>query len=335
MKTNMRIPLLVGIGLALCGANASAQLVFSDDFDTDHTANWTVNNNNNGVNAANFFYDYSPLGIPLAPHTTGASTIGLKLSANTGSTAPTGILPGISVSPTAQSFLGNYTLKFDWWHNWLGSTTTGIGSSSGGSGSTQISTFGILTSGTKANYAGSSDSVFFAADGDGASASDYRAYSSEAQAGYTTAATHATYAAGSQNNTAALYTSLFPAGATAPAAQTAISTTQNGSTLAGTAGFRWHDVEITKTGKIITWKVDGTLLATVDTTSFTVPTSGNNILLGMADTSLGVSATPALFAQLDFTLIDNVTVTLIPEPSTFALGILGVASLFLIRRRKH
>ena len=334
MKTTKTLQLLATSSIILAVEQAFAQTLYTENFDTDHTANWIVNNNGQGVNAANFFFNYSTVGIPSAPHSTGGSTIGLKLGANLGGVA-TASLAGISVSPLGQSFTGNYTLKFDWWHNWLGSTTTGIGSSSGGSGSTQLSTFGIRTSGTTPNLAGASDSVFFAADGDGASSLDYRSYSSEATSGYTTASAHATYAAGSQNNTAALYTTLFPAGNTAPATQVGISSTQSGSTLAGTAGFAWHDVEITQLGNTITWTVDGTLLVTIDASNFSTPTAGNNILFGMSDTSTGAGTPASLFEQLDFTLIDNVSVFVpTPEPSSVTLGALGIVGWLVARRRK-
>jgi hypothetical protein len=317
--------------LACIPSGLKAQL-YSENFDADHTSNWTINNNGQGLNAANFFFDYSSVGIPSAPHS-GGSTVGLKLSANISGTGPaSGSLPGISVSPTGQSFTGDYSLRFDWWHNFLGNTTGGIGNSAGGSGSTQLSTFGMLSSGTTPNYAGASDSVFFAATGDGASASDFRTYSSEKPASYALADSHNTYAAGSLNSSAALFQTLFPAGATAPAAQTAISPTQSGATLAGMAGFRWHDVQITKSGNIITWVIDSTLIATVDTTSFSIPTGGNNILLGMSDTSLGAGTPANLFSQLDFTLIDNVTVSLVPEPSALALLGLGFSAVCLRRR---
>lgn len=270
------------------------------------------------------------MGIPSAPNSLGGSTRGLKLGANLlGQTTPA--LAGISVSPTGQSFTGDYYLRFDWWHNWLGAVTGGIGASAGGSGSTQLSTFGIRTAGTTPNLAGATDGIFFAADGDGASSLDYRTYSSEKQTGYVVGDGHNTYAAGSQNNTASLYTTLFPAGATAPAIQTGISTTQTNSTLAGTAGFRWHDVEIRQTSGIVTWKIDGTLIATLDSNSFTNATAGNNILFGMTDTSTGAGTPSSLFQQLDFTLIDNVVVQT-PEPTAIALGVLGTA-LFVARRR--
>lgn len=323
-----------GIAAILLAAGMSGTtlgaVLFGENFDADHTGSWTVNNNNSGLNAANFFFDYSTVGIPSAPHSTGGSTRGLKLGANLSGTGPaSGALPGISVSPNAQNFSGDFTLSFDWWHNWLGSTSTGISSSSGGSGSTQLSTFGVLTAGNVPNYAGAADSVFFGATGDGASSLDFRTYSREKQSGYALADVHNTYAAGSQNNTAALYTSTFPAGAAAPAAQTGISSTQNGATLAGTAGFRWHYVEIAKVGNIVTWTVNGNLFATVDATTFIGTLGGGNILFGHSDTSLGAGTPANLFEQLDFTLIDNVTVT--PEPTT--LGVLGLAAAVMLRRR--
>lgn len=325
------------LGSAALVAQSSLGALFSADFDTDQTANWTVNSNyGGGTNSANIFFDYSTVGIPSAPNSTGGSTRGLKLGANLLGVATPG-LAGVSVSPIGQSFTGNYTLKFDWWHNFLGNASGGIGNSAGGSGSTQISTFGIRTSGTTPNYAGAADSVFFGATGDGASSADFRAYAPEKQTGYVVSGSgvdaHNVYAAASQNSSAALYTTLFPAGATAPAVQTGISTTQTGATLAGMAGFRWHDVEITQIGNIITWKIDGTLVDTVDTTSFSIATGGNNILFGMADTSTGAGTPSSLFQQLDFTLIDNVNVLEAPEPSAMALSLLGAASLFLARRR--
>jgi hypothetical protein len=309
--------------------------LFTENFDVNNAANWTVNNNNNGTNAANFSFNYGSVGIPSADGP-GGTTVGLKLQANISGTGPaSGVLPAISVSPNGQSFTGDYTVSFKWWHNFLGSTTGGIGNSAGGSGSTQISTFGVMTAGDTANYAGASDSVFFAATGDGASAQDFRAYSKEQPTGYATGITgnnaHNVYAAGSQNSSAALYQTAFPAGAQAPTAQSNAAATQTGSTLAGMAGFRWHDVVIEKAGNLITWKVNGTLFDTVDLTNFTpanLPT-GSNILFGMSDTSLGAGTPASAFQTYDFTLIDNISV--VPEPA--CLSILGLAGLAIARRR--
>jgi hypothetical protein len=88
--------------IALAGLSKAAPL-YSENFDVDPSGNWTVNNNGAGTNAANFFFDYSTVGIPPAPHSAG-TTRGLKLGANLNSaTAPgSGNIPGITVSPTGE-----------------------------------------------------------------------------------------------------------------------------------------------------------------------------------------------------------------------------------------
>lgn len=169
---------------------ALAVELFTDDFDADHTTNWTVNSGPTDYtdpdgdvggdfssNQAKFFFDYSTVGIPSAPHSTGGTTRGLKIMANQDGDFD-GISPGltgITVSPTGQDFstAGDYKLKFDWWANFSGPFPAGS------SGSTQLSTFGIATSGAVANYAGTADGVFFASTLDGNSAADYRVYSKE------------------------------------------------------------------------------------------------------------------------------------------------------------
>src|SRR5687768_7613913 len=96
---------LGALALAVGPFRAASAALFSADFETDTTSSWNVNNNGLGTNAANFFFDYSTVGIPSAPNSTGGTTRGLKLGANLNSaTAPTvsSQIPGISVSPTGQ-----------------------------------------------------------------------------------------------------------------------------------------------------------------------------------------------------------------------------------------
>jgi hypothetical protein len=179
--------------------------------------------------------------------------------------------------------------------------------------------------------------VFFGATGDGASSQDFRTYSVEKTSGYLVADAHNVYSAGNQNSTASLYTTLFPAGVSAPAIQSTLPTgsaTQAGTSVAGAAGFRWNEVEIMRLGTVVTWKINGTLIATVDTTNFTLPTGGNNIFLGMSDTSLGAGTPASLFATYDFTLIDNLAVTAVPEPSATVVSIMATFGLVASRRRR-
>src|SRR5689334_1311716 len=108
--------LLLGTMLALPSNSLGAPL-YSEDFNVDDTANWTVNPST-GVNAtdtvADFHYDYSAIGVPSAPSGTG--TIGLKMTANNSSA----VFGGLTVSPTGKSFTGNYQVSFDMWQNYVG-----------------------------------------------------------------------------------------------------------------------------------------------------------------------------------------------------------------------
>ena len=79
------------------------------------------------------------------------------------------------------------------------------------------------------------------------------------------------------------------------------------------------------------WTVNGSLIATTDTANFTTATGGSNILFGHADTSNGASAN-ALFAQLDFTLIDNVR--FVPEPSSLLMSMVLAFGALAARRRQ-
>jgi hypothetical protein len=324
--------------LSLAGASFAAPL-YVNDFEVDTTASWTVNAGPS-ANTSDFFFDYSTVGIPAAP--SGSGTRGMKLQANlnpniaagltqpgnasspSGTYAAGGVFGGLTVSPTGQNFTGDYVLKFDWWGNYNGPVN------GGGTGTTQVSQFGIGTAGAATQWIGSAtkDSVSFAATLDGGSASDFRAYSSVANTSY--AAGNAVYAApaGGINNSALYYATPFPAGATAPANQLSSFPLQTGATAAGVTGFRWNQVEIRKAGNSATWTVNGTLLATIDLTTVTL--GGGNILFGMSDTNAGASV-DATHPQLLFTLVDNVQV--IPEPGTLTLVVAMALGLVACRRR--
>lgn len=302
-----------------------AQTLFSNSFDADTTASWAVNAGA-GTHLANFFFDYSTVGIPSAPNSVGGTTRGLRMAANTAG----GVGNGISVSPTGQSFTGDYRLTFDMWANVNGPLDTG------GSGSTQLTTAGIGTSGTTAQHFNAApDSVWFGVTGEGGAGDvtggDYRAYI----AGLGLAGpSNGVYAAGTslaaRNDTHAYYAGL--GGQSAPAAQLALFPQQTNTTRTGTAGMAWRDVVIEKVGNTVTWTLDGRPIATVDVSG--VPLAGSNIFFGQSDINPTTSADPNA-GSLIFGLIDNVQVVVVPEPSTIALGAIGAASLLLLRRRKR
>jgi hypothetical protein len=287
---------------AVCGlAGPILAQLYSEDFEVDPTASWTVNTGA-GDFAADFFFDYSTVGIPAGP--SGAGTRGMKLQANLFS----GIFSGMSTSPNGQSFSGDYTVEFDWWASFNGPFPVG------GSGSTQLSTFGIGTTGIVAQWpGGNQDSVWFAATGDGNSSVDWRAYSTASPTGYPDGSTvFAAVGAGNRNHNHPYY-AVF-GGAMAPAAQVALFPQQTGTTLVGCSGIEWHQAVIAKTGDTVTWTVDGTLIATIDLT--TVVLGGSNIFFGHSDTNTSSSSDPNAPALL-FTLIDNIRVTAAGCPCDF------------------
>lgn len=315
---------LIAVGLVTSASSVGfAAPLYSEDFDSDPSANWTVNGGPSDE-TADFFFDYSTVGIPSAPNSVGATTRGMKLQANLTS----GIFGGFSVSPTGQSFSGDYKVKFDWWGNFNG------GFPAGGSGSTNLSTYGIGTAGTTAQWpGGTQDSVWFAATSDGGSSVDYRAYSTAAGTGYL--ASSGVFAAGigtspdARNDTHPYYAGI--GGVSAPAAQLALFPQQTGSTATGAAGMQWHEVEIAKVGNLVTWTLGSKLIATVDLSSPAATLAGGNIFFGHSDINTSSSA-DANDVNLLFTLIDNVEV--IPEPSTIVLAGLAMFGLAGLARRK-
>jgi hypothetical protein len=308
----MRCACFVGLPLTfLAFSTAQAGTPYTQDFEVDSTASWTVNTGPSD-SAANFFFDYTTVGIPPAP--SGLGTHGMKLQANLSN----GIFGGFSVSPMGESFSGDYVVNFDWWANFNGPFP------GGGSGSTNLSTFGIGTSGTIAQWpGGTQDSVWFAATGDGGSAADWRAYSTAAPTSYPDGSP--VYAAPTRNNTDPYYASF--GGVMAPPAQLLLFPQQTGTTNVGSAGMEWHQVAINKSGNTATWQVDGILIATVDLTTVTL--AGGNIFFGHSDIN-ATSSTDPNDVNLLFTLIDNISV--VPEPGT--LGLLALGGLLIVRRRR-
>jgi hypothetical protein len=313
---------LSAAALAIAGASSAAPM-YSNDFEVDTTVSWTVNKDPSTTDEAHdFFFDYSTAGIPLAPNSAAGGTHGLKLQANQSS----GVFGGMSVSPTGLDFTGAITkLTFDWWSNFNGPAPAG------GSGSTQLSTFGVGTSGTVAQWpGGTQDSVWFAATTDGNSSSDWRAYSPTAATSYPDASP--IYAAGAvagNRNASHTYYAGFGS-VSAPAAQLALYPQQTGVTLVGSSAYAWHEVEILKTATAVTWTVDGLLIATVPTGDDTAATV-NNIFFGHSDTNTTSSSDPN-DVNLLFTLIDNVHV--VPEPSALVLCLTGALGALAAGHRR-
>jgi GH25 family lysozyme M1 (1,4-beta-N-acetylmuramidase) len=274
--------------VALLTMNGLFTPVFSDNFDTNSAANWTLSQSTNNNTRATFAYDYSGYGIPSAPNSTGGTTRGVKFEANyTGAG-----VAALNISPIGQSFSGNYRLHYDMWINANGPFPAG------GTGSTQLQTAGLGTTGNKVEWnSGAPDGVFFAIDGEGQATDtspDIRAY-----IGATLQNTNSGVYVGGTNTSIRrcsdpYYSNVFPGGQTAPAAQG-----QSGALDVGTVGFAWRDVVINKTGNVIEWFIDGLKICSVTNTL-----TSSNIFVGYWDPFSSLSDNP----NLSFALVDNLRV---------------------------
>ena len=327
MRFNLRLATLA-VALAM-PTSGHAAVIFTDDFETDTSANYNINSSG-GNNAATFAFDYSTIGIPPAPNSAG-TTRGLKLEANyLNSNDATEIFSGLSVSPTGFSVTGDFDITFDLWQNSIGPFTGTSGD--GGSGSTQVTDYGWGTAGDSAQWAGGRDSVVFGTTGEGNSGFDWRVYPNDALAVSASPPYVADPAEGdTRNNLHPYYVANFP-GQAPPAAQTALfPASQTGAPQDGTTAFAWHEVLISKRGDTLSWSVDGVPIANVDLTGVGT-LGGSNVFFGQSDINATASADANARALL-FGLVDNVVVVQIPEPGSLLLCGLGAIACFLARRR--
>jgi hypothetical protein len=268
------------------------QTAFSDNFDVNTAASWTTNRSSSDTRIT-FNWDYSVIGIPSAPNS-GGTTRGVRFEANLSN----GVAAAVSISPTGQSFSGDYRLRFNMWINANGPFP------GGGTGSTEHFTAGVGVTGTQPQWSGGANGHWFAVDGEGGSGAtatvgDFMAYS-----GTTSFATNSgVYTAGTgttvRDNANAYYTAQFPA-QSAPAFQQANYAQQTGSTAAGSVGLAWRDVTINKYGGNVEWFIGGLKIATITGATFTA----SNIFVGYWDSFASVSDN----TNLSFGLLDNLVV---------------------------
>ena len=272
--------------------------VFADNFDTNSAANWIVNRSSSDT-AIGFAFDYSKLGIPSAPHSTGGTTKGVQIKANLTLT----VVAAVSISPTNQSFAGDYRLHFDGWINVNGPFP------GGGASSTEFLLAGLGTSGRQTEWNGpgsTADGWYVSADGDGGVSStsttsgDYCVYGGPNLLSYTTG----DYVPGTdttaRNHVNNYYQTAFPTGAAAPALQQTGYAQQTGSLNSGTLGLGWHDFIISRRGSTVDWAVDGYRVATISNCTFTA----SNVCVGFWDPFASLTDN----TNLSFGLMDNVRV---------------------------
>lgn len=258
--------------------------VWDDDFDSDTSVAWTTVAKDAGDTAA-FHFDYSTRSIPAAPNSTGGSTRGLMMEANTN--AGPADASGISAYPIGESFAGNFKLTWDMYISW----------DSGGS--TEHACAGINHDGTRLNASADvgsdTDGVYFAAASDGdvspgstsldGSIKDYNAYWGN------NAAAPTRRAMAQWDNGQSLFSGLFPSVAGDPV----------GASVSGSPGRQWVTGEIEQFDGVVTWRLNGAVISQeANASGFDAGT----IMLGFFDHFSGQNTTGN-----SFVIYDNVRVS--------------------------
>jgi hypothetical protein len=221
----------------------------------------------------------------------------------------------LSLSPTNKTFSGDYRLRFDGWININGPFP------GGGAGSTEFLTAGLGTSGTRTEWTGAgspaADGFYFSINGEGGSGdsttgtADVNAYVGTAVQLVATGDYWAGTDVTARGNGNVYYTSTFPTGRAAPALQQANYPQQSGNLNAGTFGFAWHDVIVSRRGSTVDWVVDGIRFATISNATFTA----SNVFIGFWDPFPSLSSNNII----NFGLVDNVRVEMPAVAPTFMI----------------
>ncbi len=271
------------------------QVAWADDFETNSSGRWNLfDGSANGISDYAVFWAfnyatqlYTGNGmtgvIPAIQGSTGSR--GLKLIVNKNDT--NAALAGVSLYPKSSFFSGDHMLRCDMWLNYNGPA-------GGSAGSTEFASVGINHSGTRVNWGGgaasSSDGLWFAVDGEGGTTSDYRGYVGNASGAPTLLPFAASgldaNGAESADSLDSFFQGLFPA----PTYESS-----------GSPGKRWLECEVSQIGGMVTWRLNGAVVAQrSNTTSF----ASGSVMIGYMDL---FSSIPSPLDQT-FVIFDNVRV---------------------------
>jgi hypothetical protein len=280
-----------------------APVLFSDNFETDTSADWIVRfGANNGIyDATNAFaYDYVAAGIPLAPRSGAGTGKGLFVAVNKYNATALGSA-GINLYPSGKTFSGDFALRFDMFLS-LGTVSTtehvlaGLNHSS-------LLTNRVTQSTDANNTTAGGDGIWVAIESDASVNRDYTAYTTTNQA-----------------NAPVII-------ASRSAASMAPFVTSPPYAFAGSPGVgpasakEWSNVELSQVANVITLKVNATTVFTVTNTSGY--TSGD-VMLGMNDQfdSVGSVANYVIFDNVEVVSLGsaiNVTGISFPSPNVVAI----------------
>ena len=303
MNLRRKHPLLVLAAGSLAATTASAQVVISDNFEVDSSANYTIVDDGTPDGTQTFAFDYVAAGIPLAPRSAVGDLGGLRLAANT----TLGAADSATVFHNTPVNALQYKLTVDVFMNFVGTSATTVHThvGVGGNGTTFNQLFTPI----------SGSGAYIAFTGDGGSGSDYRWFRDAANsppgdpANTTLPNSHPSYLGHGSNNVNPFFSSLFPSPP---------------STIVGSPGNIWTTVEIfvDNANGVISFYFDGQLtFQGLFAGDFNGLTS-----LGLADTFASLSP-PSVFTVFDNLEVEVLPTGLAPTP-IFGINVRGAGSFF-------
>jgi hypothetical protein len=294
----------VALGLT---TQAFAQVLMTDEFEVDTSANYTLMSDDNAPSGDGVFdgsvvfnYDYSLQGVPSAPRSTGGTTRGLIMTVNDTEEGPDG--PSAAEEDHVTAFnttainAPSYRLDVDIF----------MGVDLGQSGTTEFAHVGVAGDGLDFNsiftpIAGSG--YFMSMTGEGGSSSDYR-HSTPTVLAVPSGDSSYLNPENTTNASSVLYQGLFPSPP---------------SDVQGSPTNIWTTLSITVADKVTYW-LDGTPIIQTDNVG-----ADGFVSLGYTDPFDSVGP--------HFVVYDNLTVTVIPEPSTLLLVLAALVVLGVARRK--
>ncbi|MCA9170761.1 MAG: hypothetical protein KDB23_23950, partial [Planctomycetales bacterium] len=297
--------LSVGLTAGTLTTSAQAEVLWSDDFSTDTSGDYTVLEFSPGRDGAIFNYDYSAVGIPDAPNTTDGSTKGVRLFANKPFEDTVGATSAVQFFPTGLDAAlegKDFSVQFDIWMNTNGPMP------GGGAGSTEAFMIGVGFTGDFAIEAGNYDGSYFTITGEAGATVDVRTFANESYNGFNADGTPfnvtelddtVTRPLGTDANP--YYHEIFPGGIDVSALDVqGGEDEQIGITNAGQMAFEWHTAKIEVFGTTASFLVDELLIAEVQDADVE-----GNILVGYAD----YFASEAGYPEWVFGIVDNLIVS--------------------------
>ena len=264
--------------------------------------------------SVDYAFDYSSIGAPSAPNSTGGTTIGVAMETNITDQCPddpncTDADEGEGVGIVPLSALGqipdsDFKLTTDAYMFWNFE-----------SGSTEYLSIGVFSQGTAVPLRfnlDNGDGLAWQFDGEGGSGTDILRF--EGPDGSETGL-------GGWEDFDCDPDFTFNIGEP--------GTCYPGNQTPGPAN-QWVEVAVESVGGMVTLSVDGLVLDTFDNTAGAF--SGGSLMIGQSDPFNSVNPDDAL-GNSNLVVFDNISLTVVPEPSAGLLSLVGLLALLAVRRK--